>query len=180
MNFQIDKIYEVDENDPVYIKMKKIETLRRKSYQCLSRKDKDLVRNVYSNIGNDGIKKIILILISSITTYYGFFSIMLPAIYQYFGFTFTDKLLLSIVFGSLYVLLVCWFIHKGDFGKTQFLIFTIIYSGFSVFGIITLISISIPVSAYQILNTFLYILVIQIFVLFLSMYITRTLVCRIR
>lgn len=177
-DFPSDDIYFMDKNSE-YQQLKKVELLRRKSYHCLSKKDKAVLRDMYKNLGKDSAIKIMLVLMTSITTYYGFFTVLLPRLINYFGISSTEQILLAVVFGSLYVFLLFWFIHKGDFNKTQALLFTLTYTVFSVFGIVVFISTSVPISAYQVFNTFIYILIIQLFVLAISTFLTRRLVCRL-
>jgi len=155
------------------------ELLSRRSYFCLSSAERKYIDGKYDYFGEDMGKKMFIILISSIVFYYSIFQLLLPYAIDVMGMSEFDLMVIGSVCAALFIGAFFLFILKKDFGKTRVMIYTIIYSTLSWLGVITFITQLIPLTAYQILNTFIYVFFIQMLVFWISMWITRVFVCRI-
>lgn len=181
MNNDNDVYYHLDVNtvDDIKDNIQKIELLRRKSYHCLNRQQRKQIDDLYNDVGKGAGKKLILVMFSSLIAYYGLFTLIIPELIYQLGIDERIVYFIVVTIITMVIISLFWYIHKGDFGKTQFFIYLFTYTLFSMIGLMIFFSTNFPITSYQIINTFLYILIVQVAIMSLSLYFTRVLVCRI-
>lgn len=172
LNFSIP----IPELDRLYTKSKKIEQeqYQKISVNCLHERG---MKYTTEKLKNELMVKLVLVLFSALFTYYAIYQITLVYLNNRLADTYYNLVLF--LFLVLFTFLLFVFIYRRDFGKTQFMIYTLIYSIFSFFGVIAILLQLVPLTSYHIINLFVFILLAQIMILYLTTPITRGLVCRI-
>lgn len=173
---ELDFSIPIRELDRLYTQSQKIEQeqYQKISVNCLHERG---MKYTTEKLKNELMMKLILVLFSALITYYAVYQITLIYLHNRLDDTYYNLVLF--LFLVLFTFLLFVFIYRKDFGKTQFMIYTLIYSMFSFFGVIAIMLQLVPLTSYHIINLFIFILLAQIMVLYLTTPITRMMVCRI-
>ena len=125
---------------------------------------------------NEVSKKIILVSFTAILTYYVIYQLGFLLLQNTLTAEFYSFMMFTII--GIFSISVVSSIVKKDFGKTQLGLFIIIYSGFSFLGVIYTMIKTLPITSYQLINSFVIILLVQVIIFILITPMTRKLVCR--
>ncbi|MFA5731716.1 MAG: hypothetical protein WC934_06900 [Acidithiobacillus sp.] len=155
-------------------KKKQLEAYRRVSINCINNK---VFGNSKEKISEGLSQKILLVAFTSIITYYGIFQITFQYLQNNLS-NFSYHFFLFLIC-TVFIALLLIFIWKKDFGNTQFMLFTIVYSFLSILGVSAILIGFLPITSYNILNTFVIILIFQCIIFILITPITKMTVCNI-
>lgn len=150
------------------------EQYRQISLNCLN--DKAL-ENTNEKVSSGLWYKLLLVILTSLISYYGIYQVVIIYFKTQLDTTYFNLVIFLLLILFSFIFMYC--IWMKDFGKTQFFVYTILYTLFTGLGCLTIIMQVIPITSYQILNLFFFILVFQIIMFYFSTPITRRLVCRI-
>ncbi len=157
--------------------IKQIKNIRKKRKEELSQISASCVKiDDTEKVSTSITSKVILVMFTSLITYYGIFALTYTYLIEL-----VTPLIFYLILGGLIVLffiLFGWGIFRKNFGRTQMMVYFLLYTVTSLFGVVLAIITLYPITSYQIINTYIYIVVIQLVIFMISVPITRKLVCR--
>ena len=152
-----------------------IEQYKQISLNCIQ--GKQSIKTTTEHISSGLSMKVFLVVCTALLTYYGLFYISLNYLQTKLDSTYYNLMIFLVL--AIFTFFLGYFIWEKDFGKTQFMIYTIVYMGVSFLGVLTIMIQWIPITSYQILNLFVFILIMQILIFYCSTPLTRKIVCRV-